>query len=492
MVSIFLNNMIRSLWPIRNNELSRFIPMSFLMFLILFTQNILRVLKDTVLITETEAQVIAFAKIYCITPAAAIFIIIYAKMINHFSFSKIFYYLTVGFISYFLIFAFLFYPNIEFFHCSKSWINNLTVKYPYLKWYLTLVGNWSYILFYTLSELWPNIFYILLFWQLANSITNKEEAARFYTLFSLFGNSSLVVVGLLLMNLSSEHTILRHFFENANNKLILIQASTILISFCSILSCLLVKQITKKETNRIKKINLKSITQKKMTLSESFKYISTSSYLWLMLICSAAFGLVMNLVEAVWKSKIKDLYPSMNEYAYFNSLCILWTGIAIMLITVVGNNLVRIYGWFFAAVIPPIIIAVTGLVFFMLIIFDKNIVSYLDNFILISPLLLAVIIGAVQNILAKGAKYALTDPLQQMLYQPLDEELKTKGKAAVDLLSTKIGKGSSGLFLSMIFTFMPHASFNSISPVLSIIFAVVCVAWIISLKKIHLRYKELT
>ena len=66
-----------------------------------------------------------------------------------------------------------------------------------------------------------------------------------------------------------------------------------------------------------------------------------------MLICSASFGLSMNLVEAVWKAKIKELYPSVTEFAAFSSIYILWTGVIIMILTIVGTNIMRTRSWFY-------------------------------------------------------------------------------------------------------------------------------------------------
>jgi AAA family ATP:ADP antiporter len=480
-------------WPIKRYELAKFIPMAALMFCVLFNQNILRILKDSILISEISAEITSFAKVYCVTPAATIFVIIYAKLINHLTFEKIFYHLVSFFTGFYVIFAFILYPNIDFFHMNGEKLDYLMSAYPHFKWYIAILGNWGYIIFYTLSELWPNVFYILLFWQLANEITSTKEAKRFYTLFSLFGNSSVIVVGLLMLNLSSEESITRKLFTISDSKILLTQVSTSFVALSAIFSCLLVRYITKRVMTNP---NLylrppEELSKNKMGLIESFKYIARSKYLWLMLICSASFGLSMNLVEAVWKAKIKELYPSVMEFAAFSSIYILWTGVVIMILTVVGTNIMRTRSWFTAAVITPIVILITGSMFFVLVVFDEVIFSFYEGAIITTPLALAVSVGAIQNILSKGSKYSIWDTSREMLYIPLDQELRTKGKAAVDVISPKIGKSASGLVQSVIFTILPTATYNSISSSLMVIFIVVCLLWIYSVRKIYFEYQKI-
>ncbi|MFV9936614.1 MAG: GTP/GDP exchange transporter Tlc5 [Rickettsia endosymbiont of Haemaphysalis japonica] len=490
----FKNKFRAAFWPVHNYELGKFIPMSTLMFCILFNQNVLRVLKDSILISEISAEIAGFAKVYCVTPAAALFVIIYAKMINYLTFEKIFYYLSAFFISFFVLFTFVIYPNIYIFHVHPDNLADWMERYPHFKWYISLVGNWGYIVYYSLAELWPNIFYVLLFWQFANELTTTEEAKRFYTLFSLFGNSSLILVGFLMMNLSSEDTIIKKFMSISDSKITLVQVSTTIVAIVAIICCLLVRFISKNVfTNPLfyAKATSGRATSEPIGLIKSFKYIAKSKYLWLLLICSAAFGFAINLVEAVWKAKIKELYPTVNTYAEFNSLYILWTGVAIMVMTIIGNNIMRMHNWFVAAVISPVIIMVTGILFFVLIVFDQQILSLFDGAILMSPLALAVSIGGIQNILAKGTKYSIWDTSREMLYIPLDEELKTKGKAAVDVISAKVGKSSSGLVQSIIFTLVPTATFTSISPILMMVFTFVCLAWIYAVRKIYFEYQKI-
>lgn len=486
----FQQKIRRVFWPIYRCELKKFFLMSALMFCILFNQNILRILKDSIFIAEVSAEATGFAKLYCVTPAAALFVILYAKMVNTFDFQRIFNILTYFFVGFFVIFAFIIYPDLHLYHVDPQVLNNWMCCYPNFKWCIALAGQWGFVAFYTLSELWPNVFYVLLFWQFANRTTTSEEATRFYTHFSLFGNSSMIIVGFLMMNLSSDLTIARHFLTITDNKITLVQISTILVVISALFSSGILRTLTKSEFSETSPNQ--SHKKEKLSLVESFTYIAHSKYLWLMLICSAAFGLSMNLVESVWKAKIKELYPSVTAFAEFNSLYILWTGLAIMVMTIIGSNVMRLKNWFVSAIITPLIILITGVLFFGLVIFDKELAWIFDYAIMTTPLALAVGIGAIQNILAKGAKYSIWDTSREMLYIPLDEELKTKGKAAVDVVSSKIGKSASGLVQSMIFMLMPAATFTSIAPILMIVFVVVCLFWVYAVRVIYGKYVLLT
>ncbi len=487
------NKLVNILWPLKKSELSKFFPIAALMFCILFSQNILRILKDSILIIEISAEVTSFVKLYCVTPVAALFVILYAKLVNHLSFEKIFRYLSLGFTVFFLLFAFILYPNIDFFHLDKKVVAYLMDNYPYLKWHISLIGNWSYVLFYVMAEIWPNVFYVLLFWQLANEVTNTEEAKRFYTLFSLFGNSSLIFVGLIVMYLALDKNLGDAYISNKTNKILFAQITVVFVAIASLLSCMLVTYITKKNIIKYNNQKLKYLVSQKnsMGILKSFKYITKSKYLWIMLLCSASFGLAMNLVESVWKSKIKELYPTVKEYAAFNSIYILWTGIVIMIMTIIGNNIIRSKNWFIAVLIVPLIIFISGVIFFLLVVWDNEIVTYFSFFNLVSPLVFTVVVGTIQNVLSKGSKYSIWDTSIQMLYIPLNQELRTKGKAAVDIISPKIGKSASGFILSIIFTIFPRATYQSISLSLMIIFVIVCIIWIFATQKIYLEYKKM-
>jgi AAA family ATP:ADP antiporter len=76
-----------------------------------------------------------------------------------------------------------------------------------------------------------------------------------------------------------------------------------------------------------------------------------------------------------------------------------------------------------------------------------------------------------------------------MSYVPLDDELKTKGKAAVDVVGIKLGKSLSAFLQSLVFIFIPTATLHSISIYLMVIFTVVCVIWIWAVVELGKEYQ---
>ena len=78
-----------------------------------------------------------------------------------------------------------------------------------------------------------------------------------------------------------------------------------------------------------------------------------------------------------------------------------------------------------------------------------------------------------------------------MAYIPLPLELKTKGKAAVEVIGLKFGKSLGAFIQSTIFMSMPTATFDSIGIYLMITFIVVIIIWVWDIIKLNQEYLKL-
>jgi len=196
-----------------------------------------------------------------------------------------------------------------------------------------------------------------------------------------------------------------------------------------------------------------SSTKKKprMTMKESAKFLMSSSYIRDLAMLVISYGLCINIVEVSWKSKLKQAFPNPNEYSAFMGNFSSVTGTVTLVMMLLGRTIFSKFGWRFAALVTPTMIGVTGLGFFGLTLFS-DLFAPITAALGTTPLMMAVMVGAAQNILSKSSKYALFDPCKEMAYIPLDKESKTKGKAAIDVIGNPLGK-SGGALIQQILIF---------------------------------------
>lgn len=478
-------------WPIKRYELPKFLLITLLMFCILGIQNLIRALKDSIINTMVGPETISFLKFWGVMPAAFLVTILYVKLVSVMKGEKIFYLILSTFLVFFAIFAFYIFPNQDLLHLNVNRIQILLSLYPHLKWFILLLSNWSFSLFYIIAELWPNVIYALLFWQFVNSITSVEESKRFYLLFGFFGQTGLYISGQFLENLYNIDVYIASKFS--------MQLSEHILSIQVVLSVVIVLGLIALLVFWIlnHKILDKSITQElqfnvkknHMGILDSLKMIMSSRYILLIAILLISYGMAINLVEGPWKASVSKVYNTPTAFAAFVGSYLSYTGIFTMLFVLIGSNIVRKFGWFATAIITPIIMFVTGFLFFTISNFDTSSILIIAAFIATDPIMIAIVIGAVQNVLSKSTKYTLFDATKEMSYVPLSHDLKTKGKAAADIIGTKLGKSSGAFLQSMIFIIFPSATYHSISIYLMVVFTIICIIWIMGVKALNKEYK---
>ncbi len=475
------------IWPIEWHEHKKFLPMAAMMFFILFTYSTLRSVKDGFILSMIGPEAIGFLKIYFVLPSAILAMIVYIKLCNIMSAEKVFYTVTLSFVGYFALFGFVLYPNAEAFHMSAGTVESLSHQYPNFKWFIRIIGQWSYASFYIVAELWGGMMLSLLFWQFANQITRTDEAKRFYSMFGLLGNLGLPLTGFVLW-----------FFLRKNAPIYFGLKFTpiLVISMLSGLAIVGIYAWMQKNVltdPRFYDPNLAKVKKNKPKLSimDSFKLIASSKYLGLIAILVLAYGIAINLVEGVWKAKIKELYPTIEEYTMYMGQFQAWQGVVAIFFMLIGSNILRRVSWGTAAIFTPVMILVTGLAFFGFILFGNLVENYLGAILVMSPLALAVTMGTIQNVLSKATKYSLFDSTKEMAYIPLDDELKTKGKAAVDVIGGRMGKSGGGFIQSTFFMLIPTLTFTEAMPYFASIFFIIVIAWIYAVKALSKEYNKL-
>ena len=478
------------IWPINKKELPKFLSITLLMFCILSIQNLIRAMKDSVINTMIGVETISFLKLWGVMPAAFLVAIIYVKLVNVMKGENIFYLIMTIFLSFFFIFAFYLFPNYESFHLSPVKVAKLVTDFPNLKWFILLISNWSFSLFYIIAELWPNAIFALLFWQFVNKITSVDESKRFYPLFGLFGQTGLYLCGNFLMNLPAINNYSTNLLElKGSNSVISIQIVISVVMILGIIALAIFWIINHKILDVATTENLQfKLKKNQLTLKESFQMIIESRYIRLLTLVLICYGMTINLVEGPWKAEVAKIYKTPTENAAFIGSYLSDTGILTIFFVLLGSNIVRIFGWLWAAIITPLMVLVTGLGFFVVANFDYVATFMMISFAFTNPIMLPIIIGATQNVLSKSSKYTLFDSTKEMAYVPLGGELKTKGKAAADMVGTKLGKSAGSLLTSVIFMIFPAATYSSISPFLMIVFTSVSLIWIWAVIELNKEY----
>lgn len=496
--NIILHKIKDILWPIERSEMKLFIPMALMMLCVLFNFGSLRSIKDSLVVPNIGAEAISFLKLWLVLPSTIIFTLIYVKLSNMFDCEHIFYMIVSTFLIFFALFTYVLFPYQHLFHPSSETISSLTASYPYFKWFIFIFGKWSYALMYIFCELWSVVVINLMFWQYANHIFDTNSAKRFYPIIGMLGNFGLILAGNVLTAFSdisgvADVNILEDYANNINVQCeyVLKPIMQIIIA-AGIIAMMLYRYIDKyvlKQYGIIK--NFSHASEKtKTTLSfiDSIKLLMRSKYIGHIVLLVLCYGLLINILEGPWKAKVRELYPNTVDYLNFMGNFNIWMGVSCVLFMFIGSNILRKFSWLTSALITPYMLACTGIIFFVFVVFADKLTLYLNG---ANPIYFAVIIGAAQNILSKSTKYSLFDSTKDMSYIPLSLELRTKGKAAVEVIGLKFGKSLGAFIQSFVFILMPMATFDSVTIYLLAVFVIIIFLWIWNVKALSKEYIQL-
>jgi AAA family ATP:ADP antiporter len=477
-------------WPVHSYELKKLIPMLIIFFFLSFDYNVLRCIKDTLVITAKDSgpEVIPYIKVWVMFPVSVLFTWIFIRLSNRISGEKVFYTILGGFLAFFFLFAFVFYPYRELFYLH-SLADYLTTILPVgCKGLITMMRYWSFTLFYVMAELWGTIIMTLLFWGFANQVTKLEEAKRFYGLFGVGINISGIAAGcysIYITNLLARST--KRVLDTWGQTFLWLNCSVIIAGLIAIAAFVYLNKVLKKHPELTVDSKPKKNT-KKLSMRENIRYLLSSRYILSLVAIVVSYNLIINLVEILWKHEVKALHPESAAYNLFMNKITIWIGILATLASFfISGNFLRAYGWTKTALITPLILLFTSIAFFGAF-FSKsnpNFALYLAG---ISPLSLSVFFGTAQNCLSRASKYTVFDETKEIVFIPLSHEEKIKGKAAVDGICNRLGKSGGSVIYQFLFLFF--STISASAPYVAIILFSIVGIWILATLNLGKQFNE--
>lgn len=467
------------LWPFHQYELKKMLPLILMKFLISFNFGLLFCLKDTLVVTSKSggAEVIPVLKGWLVLPVAMIVMLLYSKMSNLVRRQTLFYIFLGGFLGIFFVLGFCLYPHIELFspHASADWLTDvLGTKHSH--WVATY-RNWVQTLIYIMAELWSSMVIMLMFWSFVNHISTVDEAKKSYTIYIAAGNLAAIFIGPVLYLLKKVFGHLDFSYTVQAITLIVTTSGLLILSLYWWINRYVLsdpKYFVPRQEDQIASSEPK---KKKPSLWESFKTIAKSRNLFHIAILVIGYGLTISIVEVTWKANVKLYYANPADYQPIMGMIVSSVGIVSFLLSFfVCGNIIRWLGWHFTAQISPVILGLTGIMFFIVVIYQNSLGSFFAHFGM-TPLFFIVMFGAFQNIASKVMKYSFFDPTKEMVYIPLSDDEKVKGKASIDLVGSRLGKSGSSWIQVALLDLIGTGSVLGITAYLLPIVAITVICW---------------
>lgn len=486
-----------ALWPVHRFELKKLIPMLVLFFLINFDYNVLRIMKDTLVVTakSSGAEVIPFIKVWVMFPSAILLTFLFTRLSNRFNREKVFYLMLGVFLVYFLLFITILYPARDYLH-PHTLADTLQATLPVgFKGMVAMFRNWTFTSFYVMSELWSNIILALLFWGFANQVTRIGEAKRFYGLFGIGANISGVAAGGASMWLSSlAFNDNLPFGNDAWEQSMVMLVGLVLLA--GVIALFVFRWMNTMVLTDVRFAKFESEpkageVKAKLSMRESFKYILSSRYMLCIAVIVVSYNLIINLVEVVWKHQMHELYPLPADYNLYMSHVTSYIGILATLtaLFITGNSM-RKLGWTFTAMLTPAILLITSIGFFAFFFAKGDMSDIVLQLFGATPLAIVVFFGSAQNVLSRAAKYTVFDATKEMAFVPLSSEDQLKGKPAIDGVGSRLGKsGGSVIHQSLLLVF---STITASAPYVAIFLLGTIVVWIVATRVLGKQFMELT
>ncbi|MFI0434797.1 MAG: Npt1/Npt2 family nucleotide transporter [Parachlamydiaceae bacterium] len=432
-------------------------------FLIIFVYHILKDLKDTLVITSSDAgaQVIPFLKIWVILPFAILTSYLFSKIYQRFGREKTLYFFVSLLLVSYALFAFCLYPFREKLH-FYALSDFLTLALPVgFKGFISMVSYWIYTLFYLTAELWAMMILTVLFWGYLNEIHTSQQAKSFYPICVFVGNCAGILSG-------QTSRFLCHSLMDTLSWQETLQIMVSLVIVCGIGIMVINRLLSNLNTPVVLREAKKNASS--MGFTESVLCIVQSKPLMCIATLVVGFALTSNLIEVVWKETIKGVYPSPQAYnAYVNQLTSI-IGTFAVCTSLLSRWIFQRVSWVKIALVTPVSLFITSFAFFFSMQIAEESLSPFASLFKMNSLYFVMTMGSIYYVLALTAKYTIFDMCKEMAFLSIHPNERMRAKSVIDSIGSRLGKsGSSCLYQVLLITFGSTAGHVSIVGITAIL-----------------------
>ncbi|KFM23748.1 ADP,ATP carrier protein 1, chloroplastic [Auxenochlorella protothecoides] len=204
-----------------------------------------------------------------------------------------------------------------------------------------------------------------------------------------------------------------------------------------------------------------------MAEAPAWHFLRQSPQIRCLALLAISQGITSNLLDLAWKHHLHRLATTPAAYSAILGDTAMWTGIVTGSLMLLSPTLFARLGWEGVAKTTPRLMLYAGTPFFL------GCIGY--NFwlsgTLNGPMALKTLV------LVKGAKFSLFKPAEEMVYIGLDDESRSKGKAAIDVVGAQSGKSASSL-LQQTLLLLSGGQLPKTLPIMALFFATMLRQWI--------------
>jgi len=216
--------------------------------------------------------------------------------------------------------------------------------------------------------------------------------------------------------------------------------------------------------------------KKTMTMKDAFIFLGKSPQIRCLAMMALAQGITTRLLDVTWKHYLHKLHTTPAAYAAFLGDTAMWTGIVTGSLMFMSPMLFDRIRWEGVASTTPNFMFWGGIPFFI------GCIAYnfmADKALAVGAFTLQglVIAGAVLQVLSKGSKFSLFKPAEEMVYIGLDDESRSKGKAAIDVVGAQSGKSVVSV-MQQALLILTGGTVGGILPMLAVFYAFMLHRWI--------------